>query len=146
MKGNITMKLCKELQEIYKSELTRGNYIASMMNHKKTESAPATMVVTMKRVLDDYKIKTVEQRVYYGTFNPSTKSYFCPDCGMMIEGPLSYGQNILWPVDRGEAPHPSVIATPENVYWLDESWYYDGAVPTLMDSFDGEDKPEVEKC
>ena len=140
------MKLCKELQQIYKSELARGNYIVSMMNHKKTEKARATMVVTMKKVLMDYDVQTVQQKTYYGTFNPATKYYFCPDCGMMIEGPLSNSQNVLWPVDRGEPPHPSVIATPENVYWLDESWYYDGAVPTLMDSFDDQDKPEGDKC
>ncbi len=146
MKGKLTMKLCKELQQIYKSELARGNCIVWVTNHKKTEDAPGTMFVQFKKPLARYDGVTVQRKEYYGTFVPSEIYYFCPDCGMAVSGPMHASQYMGWPKGKEIIPHPSVIATPENVYWLDESWYYDGAVPTLMDSFDDQDKSEVEKC
>lgn len=131
------IKLCEHIQPIYELEIKKGNTISMVSNLKKSKDYKATFCVFMKKVLDDdYNITHVEKSTFVDCYNPSRKSYRCKECGCMITGPIQNHQKERYEVDPFEKEDSRIIATPQNVYWMDDERYTTGKLPVWKESFE----------
>ncbi len=128
------MKLCDAIQQIYRDEIARGNEVTLVTNHRRTPEYRASLIVYMENRLRDYDLPRVERAIFRAPWYPSERYYICMDCGCMISGPLENGQYDGYRNDLHRPPDPQVIATPENVYWIDDDRYDEGIPPTVLES------------
>lgn len=132
------IKLCDNIQPIYELEIKKGNTISMVSNLKKSKDYRATFCVFMKDVIDNYsydemKIEKDEiQMMHY----PYEKYYYCRKCGCIISGPLSNSQKEKYKASPFEKEDSRIIATPQNVYWMDDERYTTGKLPVWKESFE----------
>ena len=124
------LKLCPAIQAIYQNELKYGNRISVVSNFTHKKDAASTLAVFLVKPLGNYdtgknlqdREHIVEEKVYPGTHVYAERSFLCCDCGCVIAGPLSSQQRDFYRNENHLVPDERVIATRDNVYWMDEDW------------------------
>lgn len=130
-------KLCEHIQPRYESEIKKGNEITMIGHYEKTKFCHVTLAVYMKKTLEDGCESTlVEKRCYHDYHFPFEKYYFCNKCGCYISGPMEKDQKIIMEANKHAMIDPQIIATPQNVYWMDDERYTTGKLPVWKESFE----------
>ena len=127
------LKLCPAIQKIYQNELKYGNRISVVSNYINRKEFPADLVVCLVKPIGDYDTDgtTAEPWDFPAVHVYGTRGYLCRECKCLLVGPCSTQQQDFFHNENHLVPDERVIATRDNVYWMDEDWE-ERQVPVLF--------------